>query len=66
MLFVFAITFVFAFGRVPQSQRNSQRGQSHDGKSNPIEEVGRETFVEFVQIDNTTLTGFRADGQLQL
>lgn len=66
MLLVLAAALVFALGRVPQNEGNGQRGQSHDGEGDPIEEVGGETLVVLVQVDNTALTRLRADGQLQL
>lgn len=66
MLLVLAAALVFALGGVPQDEGNGQRGQSHDGEGHPIEEVGGETLVVFVQVDNAALTRLRADGQLQL
>lgn len=66
MLLILAAALVFALGRVPQDEWNGQRRQSHDGEGNPVKEVGGETLVVLVQVDNAALSRLRADGQLEL
>lgn len=66
MLLILATALVFALGRVPQDEWNSQRRQGHDGEGNPVKEVGGETLVVLVQVDNAALSRLRADGQLEL
>lgn len=66
MLLILATALVFALGRVPQDEWNGQRRQSHDGEGNPVKEVGGETLVVLVQVDNAALSRLRADGQLEL
>lgn len=66
MLLVLARAFVFALRLMPQTQRDGQGRQGHHGEGHPIKEVGGEALVVLVQVDNATLTGLRADRQLEL
>jgi len=66
VLLVLSRALIFALGLVPQSQRNGQGRQSHHGEGHPVEEMGGEALVVLVQVDNSTLTGLRADRQLEL
>jgi len=66
VLLVLARALVFALGLVPQTEGNGQGGQGHHGEGHPVEEVGGEALVVLVQVDNASLTGLRADCQLEL
>lgn len=55
---------VFALGRVPQVEGNGQRRQSHNGKSDPVEEVGRKELIEVSLTGNASLSWLRANGNL--
>lgn len=50
----------------PEAEWNSNSWDGHDDESNPVEEVWWELFVELDQVDDSTFSGLRAGGVLEL